>query len=111
MIDKLSLKVLKYIKKNDKISINDLKQKFGDNISDNLNFLEKDGYIIRNIIGHFPTANGFVSSKGNEYRMSPKGSAYIQEQRTERIKYWVPIILSNLMAAAALVVSIIALSQ
>lgn len=107
MIDKLSLKVLKYIKKNIKISIDDLKQKFGDNISDNLNFLEKDEYIIRDTIGHFRTANGFVPSKGNKYRISPKGSAYIQEQRIERVKYWVPIIFADILSISAIIVSIL----
>lgn len=107
MIDKLSFKILRYIKKNSQISIDDLKQKFEDSTLDSLNFLEKDGYIIRDIIGKFPVANGFVSSKGNKYRISPKGLAYIQEQRIERIKYWVPIIFADLLSIAAIIVSIL----
>ena len=107
MIDKLSLKVLKYIKKNVQIPIYDFKQKFGDNISDNLNFLEKNEYIIRDTIGYFRTANGFVSSKGNEYRISPKGLAYIQEQQIERVKYWIPIIFADILSISAIIVSIL----
>lgn len=107
LIDKLSYKILKYLKGKDKIPIETLKKQFGDYISDSLNFLEKDGYVVRDTIGHFPTANGFVSSKENKYRISPSGLAYIQEQRIERIKYWVPIIFADLLSIAAIIVSIL----
>ena len=107
LIDKLSYKILKYLKDNDKVPIEIVEKQFKDNISDSLIFLEKDRYIIRDTIGSFPTANGFVSSKDNKYRISPKGRAYIQEHKIERIKYWVPIILADLLSIAAIIVSIL----
>lgn len=107
MIDKSSYKILKHLKGQDKISIETLKQQFGNTISDDLYFLEKDGYIIRDTIGNIPTANGFVPSKENKYRISPKGRAYIYEQRTEKTKYWVPIFLADLLSIAAIIVAIL----
>lgn len=107
MIDKSSYQILKYLKMKDKISIETLKQQFGSNTSDDLMFLEKDGYIIRDTKGYIPTANGFVSSKEKNYRISPKGRAYIQEHKIEKIKYWVPIILADLLSTVAIIVSIL----
>lgn len=107
MIDKLSYKVLRVLNGKGKVPIENLRQQFGDNISDDLYFLETDRYIIRDTIGGIATANGFVSSKENKYRISPKGKAYIHERRVERIKYWVPIILADLLSIAAIITSIL----
>lgn len=106
MIDRLSVKMLKYIKKHTNVTLDDLKSKFGEYSDDYIRFLQKDNYIINDLNGYHPVVNGTVPIKTNRFHISPKGIAYLQETRIERRKYWVPIILSNLMAAAALVISI-----
>ena len=105
MIDKISVKMLKYIKKHANVTLDELKSKFGEYAGDFVLFLQKDKYIINNTAGYLPTANGPLSKTTNQFRISPYGLAYLQETRKERRKYWIPIILSDLMAAAALVIS------
>lgn len=35
------------------------------------------------------------------------GRAYLQSRKDDAVKYWIPIIISNLIAVAALIVSIL----
>ena len=111
MIDKKSFKILKHIKKNVNISLDELKSRYGEWANDHISFLQKNEYILNDIKGYLPCTNGQMPIRKNKFRISPKGLAYLQELKIERRKYWIPIILSNLMAAAALTVSIIALLQ
>lgn len=106
MIDKKSYKILKFIKKNSNVSVEDLKKKYGDFSKDNISFLQKNEYVINDIKGYLPATNGQLPIRTNKLRISPKGLAYLQELKVESRKYWFPIILSNLIAIAALIVSI-----
>ena len=78
----------------------------GDFSKDNISFLQKNEYIINDIKGYLPATNGQLPIRTNKLRISPKGLAYLQELKVESRKYWFPIILSNLIAIAALIVSI-----
>lgn len=107
MIDKTSVKMLKYIKKHANVSLDEIKTEFGEFTVDFVIFLQNDKYIINEVRKYIPTENGPAPDRTNKFRISPKGLSYLQETRKERRKYWIPIILSNLMAAAALVISIL----
>ena len=51
MIDRLSVKMLKYIKKHTNVTLDDLKSKFGEYSDDYIRFLQKDNYIINDLNG------------------------------------------------------------
>ena len=44
-------------------------------------------------------------------RINEKGKAYLDNVKRHRLELWIPVILSNLIALAALILSIIALLQ
>ena len=106
MIDKTSVKMLKYIKKHANVTLDELSAEFGDYAKDAVDFLRTDKQIIDDVQRCYPTANGAIPIRSGKYRISPKGLAYLRETRAERRRYWIPIILSNLMALAALIISI-----
>lgn len=105
MIDKFSLKILRYIKKNADITLEQLKSKFGDHVSDTLTSLEKQGFIINPTIKVFPTSNGFAKNKANKYKISPEGKSHLEERKDTIIRYWIPIFISLI----SIVISIISL--
>lgn len=106
MVDKKSVKILKFIKKNPNIPLDELKKKYGEFANDSLAFLQKNNYIINETKGYAPVHNGSIPVKSNKFRISPKGLAYLQEKRKEAIKYWLPIITADALSATAIGVSI-----
>ena len=101
MLDTQTLKILKYINKNPNVSLKTLTAKFGENCKDSTKLLQKND----ESAGYHPTA--FVPMYKNIFRILPQGEAYLQSISKERIKYWVPIIIADLLSAAAIVVSIL----
>ncbi len=106
MIDKKSLKILKFIKKNSNISLDELNNKFGIYAKDSVAFMQKNEYIINDLKGYLPCTNGQMPIRTNKFRISPKGLAYLQEKRKEAIKFWLPIIIADTLSTAAMGISI-----
>ena len=94
LLDKTSVKVLKEIKRNSNISLNELQNIYGDNVIYILKSLEKKGFIINPTVRCIKVANGFASDKANKYTISPDGRAYLEEQKDKIIRYWIPILIS-----------------
>jgi len=62
-----------------------------------------------------PHANHLTKcDKPGDYFAQPylteKGKARLHEEKRRRLEFWLPVIVSNLIAVAALIISIIALS-
>jgi hypothetical protein len=105
MLDTQTLKILKHINKNPNVSLKTLTAKFGESCKDSTKLLQKNDFISNESAGYHPTA--FVPMYKNIFRILPQGKAYLQSISKERIKYWVPIIIADLLSAAAIVVSIL----
>ena len=66
----------------------------------------------------FLQKNGFVIQKANPnggpkpaYVISESGKAELFKRKQRNFRFWLPLMLSNIMALAALIISIIALSK
>ncbi len=108
MLDKKSVKLLRYIKKNPNSNLETLKMRYGENVLDNLRYLDKEEYLFNKTNGRIHSLDGrSMPIKTNVYIITPKGIAYLEERHQNNTRYIVPLIISNIMSLAALVVSII----
>ena len=103
MIDKKSVKVLKKIKSNENITLEELKKMYGESIISTVKSLENKGLVINPTAGSIPVSNGFAKVKANKYIISPDGRAYLEEQRDIIIRYWIPILISYALSIISLV--------
>lgn len=85
-MDKLSVKVLKYIASDQSITPREaIIEKFGDPAANSLSFLEDDGYIKS---GRKPTGlNGKYRSNG-QYAATSKGLAYLEKRPGKIFDHW-----------------------
>ena len=81
-MDKLSLKVLKYVSiKQDNVSLKSVIEKFGDSSRKSLTELESDGFIKsgRIVLGMGPDMKPVLASNG-QFNITSKGVAFLEER-------------------------------
>ncbi len=66
-----------------------------------LNFLRNQKYIVQK--AENPNKNKII------YVITELGKSKLYEERKDRFRHWIPIVISNLMSLIAIVISIIAL--
>jgi hypothetical protein len=103
LLDKLSLKILKYISKHPNIHIKDLQLKFSVNCESNVKYLWKNEFIRNEISGYSGVIQ--VATYTNQFVITPKGTSYIEEIPKNRFFKIYPLIISTL----ALITSLLAL--
>lgn len=109
MLDKFSTKILKFINGNLSVDLKTLNEKFRQDCSESIDFLIEEKFIV------FTACGTYIDYSEDEpcyvlnyqYNITPAGLAYLQSLTKERLKYWVPIILADLLSIAALIVSIL----
>lgn len=95
MIDKISRKALKFISKNGEVRLDAIYADFGEYGEQIINSLCEEGYVEQ--VLHHPAFN----INDFAYVITPKGKAYFEERRIEKIRYWTPIIISLFAAIGA----------
>ena len=103
MLDKLSLKILRYIKDHPKVSLSDRQSKFSDNCDSNVYYLFKEEYISNELRGHTGITNTPVYR--NIYEILPKGTAYLEELPKIRFFKIYPLVISTI----AIIISLISM--
>lgn len=103
MLDKNTVKILKFINKNPDVTLEELKEHFGNECNDSVMYLYKNSYIANKSKGYHPLTHSQIYA--NEYRILPHGKSYLQNTPKEAFLKIYPQIIST----AALIVSIIAL--
>lgn len=106
-LDKKTNAILKECYKKTKI---DSKSKFFNNNNiKSFNFLIDNDLITS--ICEFVNTDTVIYPKTIGYEITVKGRAFFENKRNERLKHWIPIIISNTLSIIAIIVSIIALMR
>lgn len=103
MLDRKSVKVLKFIKDNPNKTTHRINEAFGENMFVYVDGLLKNEYIFRPETYSPYNGTGHI----NTFKISSKGIAYLENRPKETLKYWIPIIISTLISIAALIISIV----
>lgn len=102
----IDYKLLKYVKKCGKRNIAQINQKMKQNSQKRIDNLYP---LIQLEFSHVDDIGGLVFF--DHYVLSDQGICaiedYKQEHKIERLKFWIPIIISNIIATIALIVSIL----
>lgn len=106
MLTKKSRKILRFAHTVDKISIETVTPICSDpkKTKDMLVYLTNLGFLKEITQNHFSAR---YPVEIGEYQITPHGEAYLENIRFERFRFWIPIIISLIMSAAALIVSIL----
>ena len=113
-MDKLSLKVLKYLAADpNAVSRKDIISKFGDTATKSLDFLETEGYIKsgRRIVGVGSESKPVFASNG-QFTVTSKGLAYLEEKPGRDFDRWLTRIIAiwgAITGTAALVLVVVLL--
>ena len=99
ILDKASKEILHTLYQKKCLTYGELKQLFPSYLSVPLDFLIQCGYV--------NDADGGHIDDECEYEITVLGSAYIETKQHETLRFWIPIVISNLIAAAALLVAIL----
>ena len=102
LLDKSTVKILRYIQTHPNISLFDLKESFSD-CNKNISYLCKEEYISNNIKGYSGVTCSAIHS--NSFSITPKGSAYLENLPKQAFFKIYPLVIST----SALLVSILAL--
>ena len=116
-MDKKSRQILKHLNSVESESLDELLRKFGATYKASIEYLLTEQYIVSQVSTvrfanretgkHDPP----VEVTSNIYRITGHGIDYLEHYRLDQIHYWVPIVLSNTIALASLIVSVIAICK
>lgn len=95
MLDKISCKLLAYIRKHGAVTNIDIKEHFGSELISEISLLQKQKYL-KTTITEFDNLHGFLVSSGHSYEITPDGRAYLENRLSEKVFKLVPIIISVL---------------
>ena len=97
-------KVLVYIIKHIAVDSEQIKDKFGDAGNARFKTFVSSKILIPD--GTMTDENGNIIPN-DKYKISELGRSYMQEYRTERFHYWLPIVLDTMLSVSALVISLL----
>jgi hypothetical protein len=105
MIDKKSVKLLKYLYENGNTPFSDLKQLYGDNFENDIHYLEEVvKYVKRPSAGSTVIDRKIINVKSKSIDITPGGRAYLESIPRNRLHFWIPVSISIL----SLIISILA---
>lgn len=103
MLDKFTLKILRYIKRKPDVTLDNLKKTFSDNCTSSVSYLWKEEYISNKRVGYHTVVNSPIYN--NSYTITPKGLSYLEELPKNSFFKIYPLVISTL----ALIISALAL--
>jgi hypothetical protein len=103
MLDKFTLKILRYIKRNPDVTLDNLKTTFSDKCTPSVSHLWKEEYISNKQVGYHAVVNSPIYN--NSYTITPKGLSYLEELPKNSFFKIYPLVISTL----ALIISALAL--
>jgi len=107
MLDKQSNKILKILKDKGEVSLSEFKDRINSDIKESLNYLVSEKYIENMKNGPaVNTGKGLEFGASNIFKIKAKGNIYLENLPKERLKYWLPIAISNIIAILSLVISL-----
>lgn len=109
MLDSTALKILKFINKSPNSSADSIGRKIKSSldIKEYLSYLRKEGYLTSPVKEWHTTGTRPMPAYADDYRITPKGMAILSMQKTETIKYWIPIIFSVLLSVISFIANVI----
>ena len=116
-MDKKSRQILKHLNSVESESLDELLRKFGVTYKASIEYLLTEQYIVSHAstvrFANHETGkhNSPVEVSSDIYRITGHGLDYLEHYRLDQIHYWAPIVLSNAIALASLIVSVIAICK
>lgn len=103
MLDKFTLKIIRYIKRHPDVTLDSLKKIFSDSCTSSVSYLWKEEYISNKRVGYHGVAHAPIYN--NSYTITPKGLSYLEELPKNLFFKIYPLVISTL----ALIISALAL--
>lgn len=106
-LDRTTMKVLKHIKKNPEISIDELKEKFGNSLGNSIDYLLSKKLIYQPI----HSVGGGTFAPAHYYSISAKGNPYFQHKFGNAVYKLYPYIISTISIILSIIALITSLSN